>query len=83
MRPLELLSARAEALLISALQPSEDPTPEQIRQAVLDSLSRHRAAGCAALVAREYGDHPFEAVGRMRWAVAAVRAAYQLVGPSA
>ncbi|MGC4792291.1 hypothetical protein ACLQ22_31310 [Micromonospora sp. DT178] len=83
MSPSELLSARAEALFASALQPSEDPTPEQIRQAVLDGVSRHRAAGCAALVAQEYGDHPVEAVSRMRWAVAAVRAVYQLVGPSA
>ncbi|MEU4644293.1 hypothetical protein ACIBTZ_33935 [Micromonospora sp. NPDC049460] len=83
MSPSELLSTRAEALFASTLQPSKDPTPEQIRQAVLYSVSRHRAAGCAALVAQEYGDHPVEAVSRMRWAVAAVRAAYQLVGPSA
>ena len=83
MSPSELLSTRAEALFASMLQPSTDPTPEQIRQAVLNSVSRHRAAGCAALVAQEYGDHPVGAVSRMRWAVAAVRAAYQLVGPSA
>lgn len=83
MSPSELLRTRAEALFASALQPSEDPTPEQIRQAVLDGVSRHRVAGCAALVAQEYGDHPVDAVDRMRWAVAAVRAAYQLVGPSA
>ncbi|MFC7546973.1 hypothetical protein [Plantactinospora sp. GCM10030261] len=68
--------ARAEALFVSAVQPSERPTAYQVRRAVAHSLLRHRLAGCAALVAQEYGDHPGAALDRMRWAVAAVRNAY-------
>ncbi|MFI2651073.1 hypothetical protein [Micromonospora fulviviridis] len=76
MNPSITASIRAEALFVSDLQASEDPAPAQIRAVILRSLGQHRTAGCAALVAQEYGDHPSEAVERMRWAVAAVRTAY-------
>jgi hypothetical protein len=68
-----LVSTQAEALFVSDLQPSQRPTSAQIRTAVLRSLRRHRAVGCAALVAQEYGDHPGQTIERMRWATAAVR----------
>jgi len=71
-----IVSTRAEALFVSPLQPSENPTPRQVGRAVAESILRYRRPGCAALVAQEYGDHPAAAIERMRWAVAAVRAAY-------
>ena len=70
-----LVSTQAEALFVSDLQPSQRPTSAQVRNAVLCSLRRHRAIGCAALVAQEYGDHPAQTIERMRWATAAVRVA--------
>jgi hypothetical protein len=58
---------RAEALFVASLQPSEEPSPAQVRQAVGTNLLRYGPAGCAARMARQYGDHPIEAVNRMRW----------------
>jgi uncharacterized membrane protein len=66
---------RAEAVFVSDLQPSEHPTPGQVAAAALASLrARGGAAGCAAAVAAEYGEHPETAVARMRWALALVDA---------
>ena len=75
-----MVSTQAEALFVSDLQPSQQPTSAQIRAAVLDSLRRHRAMGCAALVAQEYGDHPSQTIERMRWATAAVQVACAVTG---
>jgi len=75
-----MVSTQAEALFVSDLQPSQRPTSAQIRTAVLRSLRRYRAIGCAALVAQEYGDHPGQTIERMRWATAAVRAARAATG---
>ena len=59
----------AEALFASTLQPSDHPTVDQAEAAVRDSLRRHGGrAGCAALCACEYGEHPDTAPARMRWA---------------
>lgn len=69
--------ARTEALFVSHLQSSQHPTPELIREAVTATVHRLGESGCAALVAQEFGEHPDSAVGRMRWARTAVRAAYQ------
>ena len=63
-------SVRAEALFASLLQPSEVPSGVQIADAIAASLRNHGAAGCAAAVAAEYGEHPDVAVARMRWALA-------------
>jgi hypothetical protein len=64
-------STVADALFASSLQPSEHPTVVGIREAVALSLRRHGGrAGCAALVAAEFGEHPETAVVRMRWALA-------------
>jgi hypothetical protein len=63
-------TAKAEALFASDLQPSELPTAVQVARAIDVSLrTRGGAAGCAAVVAAEYGDHPETAALRMRWAL--------------
>jgi hypothetical protein len=61
---------RAEALFASDLQPSERPTEAQVVRAIHTSLvARGGAAGCAAAMAAEYGEHPETAAVRMRWAL--------------
>jgi hypothetical protein len=69
-------TVQAQALFASYLQPSEHATPTELARAIRDSLrGHHGAAGCAAAVATEYGDHPDMAAARMRWALAVVTAA--------
>ncbi len=67
---------RTEALFVSDLQRSQQPTAELIRAAVTASVDRLGPNGCAALVAQEFGEHPDCALGRMRWARRAVRTAF-------
>jgi hypothetical protein len=67
---------RCEALFASDVQRSWSPTPETIRAAVTAAVDRLGADGCAELVAQEFGEHPDCALGRMRWARAAVRSAF-------
>jgi choline dehydrogenase-like flavoprotein len=67
---------RTEALFVSDLQRSQQPTPELIRAAVTATVDRLGENGCAALVAQEFGEHPDCALGRMQWARTAVRGAY-------
>lgn len=67
---------RAEALFVSCLQGSQKPSPEQIRTAVADMLSRLGPDGCAGLVAHEYGEHPREAMRRMHWVLKTMGSAY-------
>ena len=69
-------AVRAEALFLSALQPSGSPSPDQIRRAVTTTLRRLGVRGCAAQVAGEYGDHPDTAVARMSWALATINTVY-------
>lgn len=71
---ITMLSATmAEAVFASSLQPSDAPTPAEVRVAIRTSLRRHHGSrGCAAFCAAEYGDHPVTAVPRMRWAIALV-----------
>lgn len=65
---------RAEALFASDLQPSDRPTDAQVARAIHRSLVlRGGVAGCAAIMAAEYGEHPEAAVLRMRWALALAR----------
>jgi hypothetical protein len=65
------LTIRAQALVASCLQPSQRPTPTQVADAIMDSLlGSGGVAGCVAIVAAEYGDHPEAAAARMRWALA-------------
>jgi hypothetical protein len=69
-------AVRAEALFLSALQPSWSPSPDQVRHAVTTTLQRLRVHGCAAEVAGEFGDHPDPAAARMSWALATIKTAY-------
>jgi hypothetical protein len=67
---------RSEALFVSHLQRSQQPTPESIRAVVLDTVGRLGEARCAELVAEEFGEHPDCALGRMRWARTAALSAF-------
>ncbi|MCO8274985.1 hypothetical protein M1L60_30830 [Actinoplanes sp. TRM 88003] len=69
-------SIRSEALFASTLQRSQSPTPELIREAVTATVDRLGEARCAEVVAQEFGEHPDCALGRMRWALRAVRSAF-------
>jgi hypothetical protein len=57
----------AEALFVSCLQPSEDPSRTAVEEAITSMILRYGSDGCAAGVATEFGDHPDVAVRRMRW----------------
>jgi len=62
----------ADALFVSALQCSENPDAGQVRQATAAAVRAFGGQGCAERVAQEFGDHPENAVMRMRWARALV-----------
>jgi hypothetical protein len=68
--------ARTEALFVSDLQRSQQPSPESIRAAVIAAVELLGENGCAALVAQEFGEHPDCAPGRMKWAWHAARNAF-------
>ncbi len=70
---LSISTARADALFVSALQRSEEPSAAQVRQAIAAAIREFGARGCAARVAQAYGEHPETAVLRMRWARAVVQ----------
>jgi hypothetical protein len=76
VEPITVAAARTAALFVSTLQPSESPAPDQVRDAVATAVRRLGSAGCAAEMAREFGDHPETAAARMAWAVATVRSVY-------
>ena len=67
---------RTDALFVSDLQRSHQPTPESIRAAVNAAVDRLGESGCAALVAQEFGEHPDCAPRRMQWAWHAARSAF-------
>jgi len=69
---LSISTARADALFVSALQRSEEPSAAQVQQAIAAAIREFGARGCAARVAQAYGEHPETAVPRMRWARAVV-----------
>jgi hypothetical protein len=69
-------AARAEALFVSTLQPSETSAPDDVRCAVATAVRRLGIAGCAAEMARAFGDHPDTAAARMSWARATIRTVY-------
>ena len=68
---------RTEALFVSYVQRSQDPSPQLIRDAVSATVDRLGRTGCAALVAQEFGEHPDCAPVRKQWARRAVRSAFQ------
>jgi hypothetical protein len=65
-------ATQAEALFVSYLQPSDQPTLDRALVAIGRSLQTRGVSGCAEVVAAEYGEHPDEAARRMRWALAVV-----------
>ena len=65
---LSITAARADALFVSALQRSDEPGAEQVRQAIAAAVRAFGVRGCAARVAQAYGERPETAVWRMRWA---------------
>jgi hypothetical protein len=76
-----ITAVRADALFASALQRSDEPSAEQVGQAIAASVRAFGARGCAARVAQSYGDHPETAATRMRWAIATVAAAFEGASP--
>ena len=71
-----LASMRAEALFVSNLQQADASSSDQVREAVSQNVRRYGLRGLAARVAKEYGDHPETAVGRMCWCLCVVEQAY-------
>ena len=68
MNHLSISAARTDALFVSALQRSDEPSAGQIRQSVAVAVHQFGSRGCAARVAQEFGEHPELAAERMRWA---------------
>jgi len=72
MRPAQhstdITALGADALFASALQRSDMPSTDQIRQVIDAAIRAFGSSGCAARVAQEFGDHPETAAARMRWA---------------
>jgi len=64
------LAALAQVLFASPVQPSQHPSREAIRAAVVEQLRACQGdpAACVRLVAQEAGDHPELCAARMRWA---------------
>jgi hypothetical protein len=56
MSHLNLYDVRSEALFASALQPSDQPTAEQVRAAITRTV--RQLGTCAAMMAQEFGDAP-------------------------
>jgi hypothetical protein len=69
-------AARADALFVSTLQPSDEPSRSEVRRAAAAAMRCFGVGGCADRMAQEFGDHPEAAVARMRWALAAVAEAF-------
>lgn len=76
----QTLIAHVEALFISDLQSSQQPSAAQVRAAVRRALQTISIDDVAALAAQEYGDHPESSVTRMRWAWDQVLHAYDSGG---
>ena len=51
-------AVRTEALFVSDVQRSQQPTPALIRETVIRTMHRFGGSCCAALVAQEFGEHP-------------------------
>jgi hypothetical protein len=69
MNHLSISEVRADALFVSSLQRSDQPSTGQVRQAVAAAVRQFGGRGCLGLVAAEFGEHPELAVTRMRWAL--------------
>ena len=69
-------SGQADALFASGLQRGDEPSADQIRQAIAAAIRALGRSGCAGRVAQEFGDHPETAVVRMSWARAVAGRAF-------
>ncbi len=67
MTRMHVNEAVFEAVFASPLQPSDPLTAEAVADAIGSTVRRLSAAGCTSRVAEEFGNHPEEAVERMRW----------------
>ena len=56
-----------EALFVSELQQSDNPTTNMVAEAISRTMQRFGTDGCAGQMAQEFGDHPDGASERMRW----------------
>lgn len=71
---LDLTAARAEALFASTLSAFEPHDRAEFVAAIAAAVRDYNGvAGCAEVMAAEFGEHPTEAASRMRWARAAAR----------
>ena len=61
-------ATRCEALFASPLQRSDEPTLDEVREAIRLAVHNLGSRGCAAQVAQEFGEHPEIAAARMQWA---------------
>lgn len=70
---LSLTVARAEALFASTLSSCEKHDRAVLKAAIAAAVRDYNGVrGCAARMAAEFGDHPQQAVERMKWARQAV-----------
>jgi len=76
MAYLSISAVRADAVFVSELQPCDEPSAGQVRQAVATAVRAFSCSGCAGRVAQEFGDHPETAATRMRWARSVAREAF-------
>ena len=83
MHHLSISAVRADALFVSALQRSEEPSTGQVRQAVAAAVRAFGGRGCAERVAQEFGEHPDTAAARMRWARRMADEAFGALQPAA
>jgi hypothetical protein len=72
------LTALAQVLFASPVQPSERPSPAAIRTAIETQLGacHGSVAACLAVVAQEAGDRPDLYAARMQWVQRSVAVAY-------
>jgi hypothetical protein len=70
--------ALAQLLFTCPVQPSDDPTPTEIRMALAAQFRRCGGDLITgqATIAQEAGDHPDSYVARIRWAIQSVDRAY-------
>jgi hypothetical protein len=73
----------AQILFTSALQASDEPSPDQVRTAIDDKMRACDLAECFWCVAQEAGDHPDVYTARMRWALIQIARAYPPVPTAA
>lgn len=71
---LDLTIARTEALFASTLSACEPHDAAELRAGIAAAVrDYHGVRGCAAEMAQAFGDHPAQALQRMRWARDAAR----------